>query len=643
MHNFYSARVIFITTLSFILLSGCAGVKTVSVSTNDYMTQRRGDILTTGEMSSAVGVALQVAGINNKECRNEPQHCRRQLADNIGLDDEQRMSALAELWLQEALSMDKKNNDSILAEDVLNAYLESARHAYAYLFLTPRSPNERALEDRQTQVRDYYNFAVQQAVTRAFNHRQRNLLNSMDTQGQFTIASKQWTIKGQLNEVRLAEHQRIPEKLIPASSLTFKGLRNQYRRDGIGAELVAVTAKRVVNKHSREEVFSETPFPAVTAVLRFPGHTLHEVLDTQDVELLGFDPYKRDSVRLAGTQVPLAANFTSGYGLWLARSGFARQSLLTLVGRGEVLEKPRVYLMQPYDPKRRIIIMLHGLASSPEAWINVANEVLGDETLRKNFQVWQVYYPTNAPLAFNQHAIRQAIQSTLKAFDPEGQNRASQDVVLIGHSMGGVLARLMVSESGDRFWDPIVKMYDLEGERKEKARKKLRNYVWFKPMPEVSRAVFIAAPHRGTPFAENRFSRWAAGIVKLPVSMLSRVTEIAQLLVDPSSANAAPLTRPLNSISNLSNQDPFVRLAANLPIAEQVPYHSIIGNDTPDRDLTLSTDGVVPYSSAHLEGAQSEKVIHSWHSVQETPEAIVEVRRILHQHLQDTNGISYVN
>lgn len=629
--------------LSFLLLSGCAGVKSVSVSTNDYMSQRRGDILTTGEMSSAVGVALQVAGINEKQCRTTPEQCRSQLAENIGLDDEQRMSALAELWLQEALAMDQKVNEGILGEDVLNAYLESARYSYAYLFFTQRSPSQRALEDRQTQVRDYYNFAVQQTVTRTFNHHQKRLRESINQQGQFSVTSKLWSITGQLNEVRLAERQQIPEQLIPASSLTFKGLRNQYRRDGIGAELVAVTSKRVVNKKSREDVFSETPFPAVTAVLIFPGETLEEVLNTQNVELLGFDPYRRDSVRLAGTQVPLAANFTSGYGLWLARSGFARQSLLTLVGRGEVLEKPRVYLMQPYDPKRRVIIMLHGLASSPEAWINVANEVLGDETLRKNFQVWQVYYPTNAPLAFNQHSIRKAIEATLRNFDPEGKNRASQDVVLIGHSMGGVLARLLVSDSGDRFWKPIVKMYGLKGERKEAARKKLHDYAWFKPMPEVSRVVFIAAPHRGTPFAENSFSRWAAGIVKLPVSMLGRVTEIAQLLVDPSSANAAPLTRPLNSISNLSNQDPFVRLAADLPISDKVPFHSIMGNDTPKLSLQLSSDGVVPYSSSHLDGAQSEKVIKSWHSVQETPEAIVEVRRILHQHLNDTNGISYVN
>src|SRR5690606_24864037 len=143
--------------------------------------------------------------------------------------------------------------------------------------------------------------------------------------------------------------------------LTFAGLRNQYRRDGIGAELVAVTRKRVVTSRSDENVFSETPFPAISAVIRFPGQDLQAVLATRTAVITGHDPYRTGSVRIARQQVPLAGNFTSGYGLWLARSGFARQSLMTLVGRGEVLERPQLYLLQPYDPNRRIIVMLHGL------------------------------------------------------------------------------------------------------------------------------------------------------------------------------------------------------------------------------------------------------------------------------------------
>lgn len=621
-------------------LGGCAGVKVSALETRDYISLRRGDVLSTGQLSSSVGTALQVVGIGQDECKAAAAVCLRTLGESKALGDEQRLSVLAELWLQEALRLDRSAQTDAQTDAMLDAYLESARHAYAYLFMTERTVGQRALDDRQTQVRDYYNFAVQQALTGLFKLYQGKPPRATDRQGNFLLHVGGWDVHGTVGDVRLAGDRDLPKELIPAASLSFKGLRNQYRRDGLGAELVAMTARRVVGKDSAEQAWSETPFPALTAVASFPGTTLEEVLSTTKVQIVAYDPFRQDSITLAGREIPLAASFTSGYGLWLARSGFAAQSLLTLVGKGEVLEKPHVYLMQPYDPNRRIIVMLHGLASSPEAWINVANEVLGDETLRQNYQIWQIYYPTNAPLAFNNLAIRRVVEQTLEHFDPSGTAKASQDMVLVGHSMGGVLSRLMLSSSGDRLWDALLDKYSIKGARLERVQKKLGPYVKFEPLPDVSRAIFVAAPHRGTPFAENRIARWASGLVRLPVSVLGRITDVAQLLVVPGSANAEPLTRPINSIDNLSDQDPFVRLVADLPISPTVRYHSIIGsyNSTPELLLNATSDGVVPYVSSHLAGAESELVIPSGHSVQETPEAIMEIRRILHVHLEQMNN-----
>ena len=626
--------------LLLLMLGGCAGVKVSALETRDYMSLRRGDVLTTGQLSASVGTALQVVGIDQGECTGASATCLWTLGQSKALGDEQRLSVLAELWLQEALRLDRSAQTDAQTDAMLDAYLESARHAYAYLFMTERTVGQRALDDRQTQVRDYYNFSVQKALTGLFARYQGNPPQASEGQGNFVLQSGRWQIQGTVGDVRLAGGRDLPEALIPAASLSFKGLRNQYRRDGLGAELVAMTDRRVVRKDSGVQAWSETPFPAVTAVASFPGATLDEVLSTQKVHVVGYDPFRQDSITLAGREIPLAASFTSGYGLWLARSGFATQSLLTLVGKGEVLEKPHVYLMQPYDPNRRIIIMLHGLASSPEAWINVANEVLGDEALRQNYQIWQVYYPTNAPLAFNNKAIRTALERTLEHFDPGGTAQASRDLVLVGHSMGGVLSRLMLSSSGDRLWDALLAKYPLEGRKLERVQKELGPYVKFEPLPDVRRAIFVAAPHRGTPFAENRISRWAAGLVKLPVSVLGRISDVAQLLIVPGSANAEVLTRPLNSIDNLSSNDPFVRLSADLPLSPNVRYHSIIGSykSTPELLLNATSDGVVPYVSSHLAGAESELVIPSGHSVQETPEAIMEIRRILHVHLEQANN-----
>jgi triacylglycerol esterase/lipase EstA (alpha/beta hydrolase family) len=328
----------------------------------------------------------------------------------------------------------------------------------------------------------------------------------------------------------------------------------------------------------------------------------------------------------------LAANFTAGYGLWLARSDFSRQAFWNLMGASDALAEPQVFMLQPYDPNRKIIIMLHGIASSPEAWVNTANEVLGDETLREQYQLWQLYYPTNLPLIVNVQSIRKRILSTLRHFDPDGSAPASQDIVLIGHSMGGLLSRLLLTESGDSLLLQISEQRRLDPQRRRQFFQRFREDLTLSALPGVSRAVFIAAPHRGTPVADYRLARWLAGLITLPVTVLDRFTQVTELLIDPENGDNSRPVR-FTSIENLSDKDPFIKATADLPINPAVRYHSIIGVEQPALPVEQQSDGVVPYLSASLAGAQSEMVIRSGHSVQETSAAILELRRILHQHL----------
>ncbi|MGJ7552377.1 esterase/lipase family protein [Variovorax sp. RB3P1] len=627
-----------------VLLAGCAGVKVGSISPAEYLAQRRGDVLTTGTLSTSAQEVLRVIGTDADLCRKDGPACRNALAGSPGLSDEQRLSALSEVWLQVALAADKGGTAAApaSADAAIEAWLETARHAYAYLFFTARKPRDRAFEDRQTQVRDYYNYAVQQAITGLYRSYQR--AGTADPTRPEVPQVGNWRIGTDMTAMRLPADAALPDELIPAASLTFSGLRNTYRRDGFGAELVAAASKRTYEEQPRPAdasdkrppppPYRETPFPAVTALLLFDGNTLDEILHTRTLRIAAYDPYRTATVQLAGQEVPLAANFTSGYGLWLARSDFALQALRSLFGSPDGLTQPRIYLMQPYDPDRRTIVMLHGLASSPEAWINVANEVLGDETLRRHYQVWQVYYPTNAPLPLNNLAIRQALEQTLAHFDPTGKAVASNGITLIGHSMGGVLSRLMVSSSEDKLWDALLDSYPMKAAQQERVEARLSPYLRFEPLPQVSDAIFIAAPHRGTPFANNRIARWVANLITLPVTMLGQLGDISRELIRiaPGKQETGPLRIP-NSIDNLSDRDPFVRLSSGLPMNPRVRFHSIIGNDTPGLAQALSSDGIVPYESAHLDGAASELVIASPHSVQENPLAILEIRRILREQL----------
>ena len=607
-------------------LSGCAGITVSSIETRDYVAGNRSDILSTGRLSRPTVDTLRALGVDASSCELDAARCRDAIAGSALIAEEQRLSALAELWLQRALRLTRAGTDQAHPDAIRNAYLETARHAYAYLFFTARPPPARAFEERQMHVLDYYNIAVKKAIELIFPRYQGRppVSPALLTEGR-------WRIHLSIEDGRPPGQRRLPKELVAASSLRFTGLRNVYRRDGFGAEMVAVLEPD--DSTDPEQPFTEMEVPTITAIIRFRGNTLDEVLRTDDLDLVAFDPYRYETVELAGIDVPLAANFTAGYALWLARSGFSRQALRGVLGRSGGVAAPHVFLMQPYDPDRHVLITLHGLASSPEAWLNVANEILGDEALRQRFQVWQVVYPTNAPIPFNHRNVRAAIERTLQYFDPTGTALASSEVVLVGHSMGGVLARLMVSSSGDAVKPAYIEETGLDGRPLETVLAEFGPYLEFEPMPEVTRAVFIAAPHRGTTFADRRLSRWAAGLVLLPYDVLDTLTDLNRSLAAIGADQpGAPTLRVQNSIENLSDRSLFLRLADTMPISAQVKYHSIIANNTPNRPLEDSNDGVVPFRSAHLPGASSEKVIESWHSVQETPASILELRRILRTH-----------
>ncbi|KAF1697280.1 hypothetical protein CSC62_08755 [Pseudoxanthomonas jiangsuensis] len=645
--------------------SGCSIVREFRPSVvidpmtpGEYIAQQRGDILTTQGLSATTTQTLRVAGLDPHGCLAAASDCIADIDAIAELTDEQRLSAQSEMWLHLAMVRAQEHakaqgKGGVTGEtDTFSPWIEAARHAYAYLFFTSRGPGERAFEDRQTQVRSWYNYAVEQAVIQMFESSLEPVSQDAVIAGAgHAIQRGDWRLRLELDEVRLPEGVDMPRELVPAAALAFHGFQSTYRRDGLGAELVAVMEDDPVSvqvepeeaivkldrRSLRAPAWSEMPSPNLTVLFHFEGADLATVLKTRDIRVQAHDPLRDNEVNLRGQRVPLAANFTAGYGLWLARSGFSQQSLRTLFGRERGIDRPHLYLMQPFDPDRRIILMVHGLASSPEAWVNVANEIMGDEQLRREFQIWQVYYPTNLPVAMNHAAIRRVVEDALKHYDPERTQVASRDMVMVGHSMGGFITRLMVSSAEQELWGWIREEDRIPADRLERMRPRLDPMLRFKPFPGVERAIFIATPHKGTAVAGHRLGRWVSGLVRMPLTLLESFGDVLQNGPDQDRAPKGAARAP-NSIDNLDEHDGFVRAAATLPISPDVSYHSIIAQADPAVALQDSDDGLVPYRSSHLAGALSEKVVISGHSVQETAQAILEIRRILHQDLDETEA-----
>src|SRR5690606_20137858 len=279
-------------------------VEAQSLGPGEYIALKRGDILTTGELGAATRETLRVAALDGEACAAPPADaCTRALASAPGLSEERRLAALAELWTQQAMAL-APGDQPPTSGPALRAWLEAARHAYAYLFFSERAPGERAFEDRQTQVRDYYNHAVQQAAIGMFARWQEGGVDAGSSggagadvpgNGAAAIDIAGWTIRSDMSGIRMPEGVDLPQELVPASALNFAGLRSIYRRDGFGAEVVAVMGEDPVTTvaapaldaeagsgdpdeqargRERPRAWSEMPSPALTLLIRFPGDDL---------------------------------------------------------------------------------------------------------------------------------------------------------------------------------------------------------------------------------------------------------------------------------------------------------------------------------------------------------------------------------
>ena len=224
--------------------------------------------------------------------------------------------------------------------------------------------------------------------------------------------------------------------------------------------------------------------------------------------------------------------------------------------------------------------------------------------------------------------LRESLETALRTVDPGSQDPALRQMVLIGHSQGGLLVKLMVVDlEGSRSapsWARCWRIRRLSEETRDLARR----IVAVRPLPFVRRVLFLATPHRGSYVAGNWLAHQIARFVRLPGQLL-RVTEDI-LLRDPELA--VRYRGRLSSVDAMTPGSPLIMELAPAPLAPGVIGHSIIAVKG-DGPFQQDTDGVVAYSSAHLDGMASELVVTSGHSVQQTPEAIEEVRRILIEHV----------
>jgi len=494
-------------------------------------------------------------------------------------------------------------------------YLLAAVYAYFYL-LGPASDEPVDPYDHRFQIAaDLYNLALGKGLATGRDGRLefQSALRHLPV-GDVAISLDSNTLPWPLEEFT---------DFLPADAYSIYGLTIRNRTPGLGLPLIAVQKKTSGGLGS--------PVIPLTAFLRVNG-TIQNLNDKSARAILEIRSGFHDPVvSIDGKQVPLQTDTTTPLAYRLSNASlWSELGPLRFLYGGR--QKPMLIMVQPYTADRIPVVFIHGTASSPLWWAEMFNTLSSDPVLRDRFQFWFYMYDSNLRVPVSAAIMRDILTTTVAKLDPEGKNPALHEMVLVGHSQGGLLAKMSVVNTGDTLWNALSQVSFTKVEAPRDLKNELRKEFFIESLPFVKRVVFISTPHRGSFRASSWVRNVLRRIVTLPRDILTTNPVVYANILRESNLSLDLRSQALTSVDSMSPDNPVLKALAGIPVAPGIKAHSIIAV-LGEGDLTKGNDGVVTYASAHLDGVESEFIVRDQHSCQGNPLVIEEVRRILLAHL----------
>jgi pimeloyl-ACP methyl ester carboxylesterase len=483
----------------------------------------------------------------------------------------------------------------------LEAYTSAARDSLHELERNPAN----------TETRRCYNFAV----AGIFSVIRQDKLDPW-TQPVHFGANSELTLTGKKDPAKPEQNPALYE-FVPTDALRYHGayVKDDVKRDGIGAPLVAV---RPLTPEKAAELYTPPAiYYGVTGFAEFEGSRC--ILSIKD-------PLASETVAVEGRTYPMAANFTGALAMTLAKEKPQKLGLIRLLRPEEYAATARVARLEPYNPNKSVVLVIHGLMDTPASWVPLINDLRSDKDIRRNYQFWFYSYPSGYAYPYSALILRQELDAIEKRYP------LTKKMVLVGHSMGGCISRTLITDTGNKLWLEVFGKPPEQTKLPAESKNLLKEALILRHRPEIGRVIFMSTPHRGSELASKWIGRIGSRLVKAPSKLIS----MSQVALARESVVPDPATLKLkgfpNSVDTLAPNNRFVLAINKVPITPGIPYHTIVG-DRGHGDTPKSSDGVVPYWSSHLDGAKSEFIAPCNHSSPLNPQAIAEVHRILKQNI----------
>ena len=426
------------------------------------------------------------------------------------------------------------------------------------------------------------------------------------------------------------------ERIEFASDYEAKGLKNNYRSYGLGVPLIAVFRRD--GNTPEEQFYAPGMSVAATAFLRvLPDRARSSDESCHFCTLELHDPLVASDVEIVDRLVPLETDLSTPLAYSLSDPMFQRTDIGTrgLLNPDTSKSVQGIYMLEPYDPEKIPVLMVHGLWSSLITWMEMFNDLRGNEEIRNHYQFWFYLYPTGQPFWISSAQLRQDLERIRLVLDPDNRAPALDEMVLVGHSMGGLLSRMQTLESGDDFWGLVSNKPFQQLHAPRELKDELRETWFFRPDRSIRRVVTIATPHRGSEFSNSTTQWLARKLIRFPEAIAAGTQ---RLFAENAELRNSPLLNVKNSVESLSPDSPVLAQMLRAPRAPWVNYHNIVGS-IPEEGVigrvAAGGDGVVKLDSARISGVASETTVPEDHiKIHVHPRSVLEVQRILIEHLE---------
>ena len=519
----------------------------------------------------------------------------------------------------------------------ISEYAGTAVLAYQFLF-----------DQRYDRFRNAYdpNF---RGICDLYNHSLEEMLRLVDTEEslnpgyRYTIQTKTGEIQFSIQAEGRWKKESIGE-LRFVSDFKMSGIRNQFRTYGLGVPLVAKWQTDESNSFATKYYPKGLKIP-LTAFLKVDEKCSQDGSLNCTLHLL--DPLENRTIHVANRTAPLESDVTTPLAVFLS-DPLLNTSLLgviSMINADIAQEVAGLYMLDPFDPNKIPVVLVHGLGSTPMTWTEMFNDLRANPRIRENYQFWFYMYPSGQPFWVSAREMRREFAELEKHFAQIKNRDALQKMIFVGHSMGGLVSRMQTIDSGDEFWKLVSDRSVNQLAGQPAIRRDLVDTLYFKPNPSIRRVITISSPHLGSNFANDTTIWLSRTFFKLP-ELFNGNEEIVKQ--NPGFFRDTELLSTKTSVDSLAPASPFFEAVQKAKAAPWVTYHNIYGFSKRSdlwsilgQKIAGKGDGVVPLESSRAIPAKTELEVDATHStIHMNAQAILEVKRILLQNLLEEKRLS---